>query len=561
MNSSANHQLRTPALAALAIATCVHGAFAQSPRFRALAASGDTATGVTGTAWYRAFTSGFVNEAGTAAFAADIDGIALPNNAREGLWIADPASESLGTLVGDGALLSSVSIRSLDRVLGVRERGDAFVSAQLASYLGTGDGALRVGSGSGAVAVLPRAYAGFLAPTTSYRFDTLDDAGVGSRLTFLSGLSGGGWANIQGLFQSESRNDGTSTLLFEGATAPLFPSGWTVADIVSLEQLASGPYIAATRVTNSQLTRFVLYAGNTDVPTEIKARSDTTYSFQGSSYRWTNFTGGWIAPDGPVAISGFVVINNASDAVEGLLLLDQAGQPTAFVGPGQSVFDGIATRSIVQVEADVALAQNSIANALVLIDSNSLALIRASSPQPFAIAAEGGSIPDGPGSTLLLLQTAAAAPNGDIAWTGAISTPNLGIGEALYLAPADGSPQRRLLASGDPIPGPNGITLAAATIRLLGNAGPDRLIARGGLTTSGFALVRVGFADGTQSLLLVDTLCPADVDRSRTVDLADLFAFFDAYDRRDWPADITADGSIDLADFFAFFEGFDTGCE
>lgn len=54
--------------------------------------------------------------------------------------------------------------------------------------------------------------------------------------------------------------------------------------------------------------------------------------------------------------------------------------------------------------------------------------------------------------------------------------------------------------------------------------------------------------------------CPGDVNDDRTIDLADFFAFFEAYDLQAAQADVNNDDSVDLADFFDFFGYFDTGC-
>lgn len=52
----------------------------------------------------------------------------------------------------------------------------------------------------------------------------------------------------------------------------------------------------------------------------------------------------------------------------------------------------------------------------------------------------------------------------------------------------------------------------------------------------------------------------ADLTGDGTIDLADFFAFFAAYDVQSIAADVTKDGVVDLADFFFFFEQFDLGC-
>lgn len=55
-------------------------------------------------------------------------------------------------------------------------------------------------------------------------------------------------------------------------------------------------------------------------------------------------------------------------------------------------------------------------------------------------------------------------------------------------------------------------------------------------------------------------VCPADVDGSGVVDLADYFVFFNCFDATDLCADIDLSGEVDLGDYFAFFAGFDVGC-
>ena len=54
--------------------------------------------------------------------------------------------------------------------------------------------------------------------------------------------------------------------------------------------------------------------------------------------------------------------------------------------------------------------------------------------------------------------------------------------------------------------------------------------------------------------------CIADLNNDGSTDLADYFAFLDAYDNARPEADLNRDGSADLADFFAFLHAYDTGC-
>ncbi len=55
--------------------------------------------------------------------------------------------------------------------------------------------------------------------------------------------------------------------------------------------------------------------------------------------------------------------------------------------------------------------------------------------------------------------------------------------------------------------------------------------------------------------------CPADIDRSGDLDLADFFAFFNAFDVEGPLADLDGVPGVDLGDFFAFFNSFDQGCQ
>jgi hypothetical protein len=59
---------------------------------------------------------------------------------------------------------------------------------------------------------------------------------------------------------------------------------------------------------------------------------------------------------------------------------------------------------------------------------------------------------------------------------------------------------------------------------------------------------------------LTNTCCPSDVTRDGEVDLADFFAFLNAFDTSDLLADVTGDQQVDLADFFQFLNDFDAGC-
>ncbi len=54
--------------------------------------------------------------------------------------------------------------------------------------------------------------------------------------------------------------------------------------------------------------------------------------------------------------------------------------------------------------------------------------------------------------------------------------------------------------------------------------------------------------------------CPADMNKDGTVDLADFFEFFNAWDVTGAAADVDLSGEVDLADFFTFFEYWDTSC-
>jgi hypothetical protein len=59
---------------------------------------------------------------------------------------------------------------------------------------------------------------------------------------------------------------------------------------------------------------------------------------------------------------------------------------------------------------------------------------------------------------------------------------------------------------------------------------------------------------------LTNTCCPSDVTKDGEVDLADFFAFLNAFDTSDLLADVTGDQQVDLADFFQFLNDFDAGC-
>ena len=54
--------------------------------------------------------------------------------------------------------------------------------------------------------------------------------------------------------------------------------------------------------------------------------------------------------------------------------------------------------------------------------------------------------------------------------------------------------------------------------------------------------------------------CPADLDRSGTVDFPDLLAFFNFFDAQDPGADLDSSGTVDFSDFLNFLNHFDAGC-
>jgi hypothetical protein len=54
--------------------------------------------------------------------------------------------------------------------------------------------------------------------------------------------------------------------------------------------------------------------------------------------------------------------------------------------------------------------------------------------------------------------------------------------------------------------------------------------------------------------------CPADLDRSGTVDFLDLLAFFNFFDAQDPGADLDSSGTVDFSDFLNFLNHFDAGC-
>ncbi len=56
------------------------------------------------------------------------------------------------------------------------------------------------------------------------------------------------------------------------------------------------------------------------------------------------------------------------------------------------------------------------------------------------------------------------------------------------------------------------------------------------------------------------TNCPGDMNEDGVVDIGDLFAFFDLFDREDPKADMVPDRAFGIDDLFSFLVAFDEGC-
>lgn len=69
-----------------------------------------------------------------------------------------------------------------------------------------------------------------------------------------------------------------------------------------------------------------------------------------------------------------------------------------------------------------------------------------------------------------------------------------------------------------------------------------------------------GDSGGPTAVDAVPAACPADADRSGTVDNIDVLVFIIAFETQDRAADTDRDGRVDLLDLFAFFAAFESGC-
>ncbi len=56
------------------------------------------------------------------------------------------------------------------------------------------------------------------------------------------------------------------------------------------------------------------------------------------------------------------------------------------------------------------------------------------------------------------------------------------------------------------------------------------------------------------------SICLADINNDGILDIADVFAFLDAYNAAAPQADLNADGLVDITDVFAFLDAYNTGC-
>ncbi len=68
--------------------------------------------------------------------------------------------------------------------------------------------------------------------------------------------------------------------------------------------------------------------------------------------------------------------------------------------------------------------------------------------------------------------------------------------------------------------------------------------------------------DGNASIVATGTFnsCAADFNSDGLVDIADVFAFLNAFNTMDPSADLTNDGIVDISDVFGFLNSYTTGC-
>lgn len=205
--------------------------------------------------------------------------------------------------------------------------------------------------------------------------------------------------------------------------------------------------------------------------------------------------------------------------------------------------------------------------------SGVLALVRLAAPAlPGAnsaiVSVRPGELP------IVVLREGEPAPDGSGAAVGSLGPPSVNsVGGAAFIFSHAGTPQRRAVLAAAVRPGSTLWPLARVgdlfdipgrgVSRTVRDLSFDHDAAAGAAQFVGRVVVfTLGFTDGSSGVFraVLPAAAPvADITHDGVIDLADFFAFFEAYESASFPADLDENPGVDLADYFAFFQSFDTG--
>lgn len=557
----------TPGLTALAIAALLHApASAQlppesapPPRIFPIASSGDPAAGLDD-AWLTAITSAYLRESGDAAFAANLDGFSLGALQTGGVWLASPESQRRAIVNGDWIPMSAVQLRSVQGVLGLSSEDKAFVSvtAMTSSYFLPGHnlGTLVVGDGPDDTMTYPgsfRVYDGYLggligsvcADTALIMSQVVDPRVDFTRTALFAHFDG--WSQL---------------VAVEGYVPPALGPDVRVTELFAYDISPDNTISVVARVSTPQFYDFAVLRGPDHYLDRVLLRAPFGVVRGSDTFSVIGFYRLAASSAGHFAVYGSAALNHAQVWDQDVIaVFNPDASPLSLIRRGDTYeLDGT-TQTLEYAPYEFELdASGRLVFATGAYGYVPGGLFTADATGIRVIAHEGSAPPGGSTARIERITTASIAPRGDLAWTASVRpAPGQPIEDRLYVSRPD-QPDRLLLSAGDLVPDTLGPPRPVKSIRLLGAARNEGFITRGSITDSGYILARVGFADGSQTLLLIDTLCRADVDRDRTLSAGDFNAFFDAYDASDWRADLDADGRVDAGDFLHFFNALDAGC-
>jgi hypothetical protein len=566
MTSSPKLPSRTPALAALAIAAALHApALAQTesaspPRIFPIASSGDPAAGLDD-AWLTAITSAYLRESGDAAFAANLDGFSLGVLQTGGVWLASPESQRRAIVNGDWIFTSGVQLRSVLGVLGLSSEGKAFVSTTANTWFvdfpGQQLSTLAVREGSDDAMTYPGK-----SGANNGRLSTLISAVCADTALLLS----------RGVDYDGGVQGNALLAYFDGWVRPVAIDGFVplglwpdvrISSIGSYDISPDNTITVVARISTPQFNNFAVLRGRDYYLDSVVLQAPVVIQRETKVFGLVAFDSIATSSSGRFAVGASAWVNNPQSwtSNEVTAVFNPDASPFYLIARGDTYeLDGI-TQTLEYAPYEFEL---DASGRLVFVSGAygyvPVSILTADATGIRVIANEGSAPPGGSTARIERITSASIAPRGDLAWTATVRpAPGQPIEDRLY-AYLPGQPARLLLSTGDLVPDTLGPPRPVKSIRLLGAARNEGFISRGSITDSGYILARVGFADGTQTLLLLDTLCPADIDRDRSITFLDFLGFFSAFDQGTWKADLNASGEVDFDDFMIFFNAFDSGC-